>query len=45
MKCIKLKKDNVVRRVANDLAHHLVTVTKEAIYVAKKEWKQLRGQS
>jgi hypothetical protein len=39
MKCIRFKRDNTIHRVPDTLAHHVVTVTKEAVYIPKKEWK------
>lgn len=41
MKCIKLKSDGQIHRVTDSLAHHMVTVTKAAVYIPKKEWKLL----
>jgi hypothetical protein len=43
MKCVKMKKDSTILRVKDDVAHHLVTVLKEAVYVPKSEWKSLRN--
>lgn len=42
MKCVKMKKDGSIVRIKDDVAHHLVVVLKEAVYVPKSEWKQLR---
>jgi len=43
MKCIKLKVNGTIHRVSDTLAHQLVTVKKEAHYIPKKEWKELRN--